>query len=244
MANSKDSELLEQLQTKNREELLTLLEQLIQQQPDIQPLLRVLLKLSATRNTPAEATPGAGRERTIDPANIRSQVAAAFSHAGNGWGAVTLAAMELDRLLEIGDRFTETGQWANAQVVYATIADQILPSYEELEDEDQLAGVLTNCIAGLLSCLEVQEDLSPEDQLEAEGRKALLTTLFALWKFSYNYGSEESDIPEVLANHITTNERTMIEQWVQKELKSGEDANSTWHKRHMTDFLEVLRSKS
>jgi len=148
----------------------------------------------------------------------------------------------LDRLFEIGDRFTETGQWANAQVVYATIADEILPSYEELEDEDQLAGVLNNCIAGLLSCLEVQEDLSPEDQLEAEGRKALLASLFALWKFSYNYGSEESDIPEVLANHVTANELAMLEQWVYKEMGSGGASDSAWHKRHMTDFLEILKS--
>jgi hypothetical protein len=52
---------------------------------------------------------------------------------------------------DIGDRFIEAGQWANAQVVYATVADAILPSYEELEEEDHLAGVLKGCIGGLLS---------------------------------------------------------------------------------------------
>src|SRR5581483_7711670 len=158
------------------------------------------------------------------------------------WGAASRAALELYRLSEIGDRFTETGQWANAQVVYSAIVEEILPSYEELEDEDQLAGVLENCSASLVACLEVQEDLPLEDQLDEAQRKALLTSLFALWTFDYNYGREESAIPEVLAHHITENERTMIEQWVQREMRSGEDSGSTWQNRHLLDFLATLHN--
>ena len=239
MTNTPGSEILEQLQNKSREELQVLQERLIQQQPDIKPLVGMLLKLPLTSSVSEIQKPGAGRERTIDPAAISSQVRAAFSHAGGGWGAASRAALELDRLSEIGDHFTEVGQWANAQVVYATIAEEILPSYEELEDEDQIAGVLENCIAGLIPCLEVQEDLPPEDQLDEAQRKALLTSLFALWKFDSSYGRDENDIPEVFARHVTASERAMIEQWVQQEMKAGEES---WQTRHMRDFLEMLHS--
>lgn len=173
-----ETEILAQLQSKSRAELQVLLERLIRQQPDIQPLVATLLKLPATGSASVASPSGAGRACTLDPATISSQVTAAFSRAGRGWGAASHAAMELDRLSEIGDHFTEAGQWANAQAVYATIAEDILPSYEELEDEDQIAGVLDNCSAGLIACLEAQETLSSEDRLDEVQRKALLTSLF------------------------------------------------------------------
>lgn len=44
--NRTNGELHAQLQIKSREELLALLEQLMQQQPGIEPLMEVLLKLS------------------------------------------------------------------------------------------------------------------------------------------------------------------------------------------------------
>ncbi len=243
MATDEKDLLLEQLQGKSREELLGLLEQLMQKQPEIKDLLEVLLKLPLTSNARAEQKPGVGRVRTLEPATIRSQVTAAFAQAGHAWGFSMLAATDLYRLLAIGDRFTEAGQWANAQVVYATIADEILPSYEELEEEDQVAGVLGDCIAGLLSCLEAQKELQAEDQLEGVDRQALLVALFALWKHGCEYGIEVDEIPEVLAQQGTTDERTLIEQWVQQEKAVGKDSDNTWLKSHFADFLAILREQ-
>jgi hypothetical protein len=196
-----------------------------------------LLKLPAPGGSSTTQQPGAGRERTLDPATISSQVATAFSRAGRGWKAASHAALELDRLSEIGDYFTEVGQWANAQVVYATIADAILPSYEELEDEDQIAGVLENCSAGLIACLEVQESLSLQDRLDEEQRKALLTSLFALWQFDANYGRGESDLPEVLARSTTASERTLLEQWMRQDKQVGTESRQA---RHLLAALAAL----
>jgi hypothetical protein len=95
MRYTRETEIREQLQTKSRAELQVLLERLIQQQPDIQPLLATLLKLPATGSDSAPQPPGAGRICTLDPGTIRSQVTTAFSHAGRGWGAASYAAMEL-----------------------------------------------------------------------------------------------------------------------------------------------------
>jgi hypothetical protein len=229
-----EADILAHIQKMSQAELQVLLERLVRQQPTIQPLLTTLLQVPATEGAATGQQPGAGRVGTLDPATISSQVATVFSQAGRGWEAANYAALELNRLCEIGDRFSEAGQWANAQVVYATIADAILPSYEELEDEVQIAGVLENCSIGLIDCLEAQESLPLQDRLDEEQRKVLLTSLFALWQFDAEYGTGESDLPEVLARATTASERTLLKQWVQQDMQGGAGSRQA---RHLLDML-------
>jgi hypothetical protein len=140
----------------------------------------------------------------------------------------------LDRLAEIGDHFIEAGQWANAQIVYATIAEEILPFYEELEDEDQIAGVLEGCIDGLVACLEAQGNVPPEERLDEAQRKTLLTSLFALWQFDTEYGRGESVLPNVFARETTASEHALIEQWIRQTIQAGTESRQT---RQMLDAL-------
>lgn len=244
MATQEKDSLLEQLQGKSREELLGLLEQIMQKQPEISSLLKLLLELPLTSGARAEQKSGVGRVHTIEPTTIQAQVRAAFAQAGHAWGYSMLAATDLERVLDIGDRFTEAGQWANAQIVYATVADEILPSYEELEEEDYIAGVLKGCVGGLLSCLEAQKELQAEDQLEESDRQTLLVSLFALWKHGSEYGLEVDEIPEVLAQQVTADEQRRIEQWVQQEKTSGETSGNIWLHHHLADFLTIFTEHS
>ena len=41
-------------------------------------------------------------------------------------------------IYDIGKNFAEAGEWANAQVVYATVAEETVMQYEEVHDEDQV----------------------------------------------------------------------------------------------------------
>ena len=127
--------------------------------------------------------------------------------------------------------------------VYATVADAILPSYEELEEEDHLAGVLEGCLGGLLSCLEAQPELSVEEQLEEADRQALLASLFALWKHGSKYGIEVDEIPQTLAQLATGDEQALMVQWVRQEKALDEVAGSTWLNRHLADFLALLTAQ-
>ncbi|TMC34859.1 MAG: hypothetical protein E6J31_16880 [Chloroflexi bacterium] len=111
------SRLMGRLSEKSREELLALLEQLVQRQPDIEPMVELLIELPLALPAQEKNRPGRGKERTVDPSTIESQVASAFYHAGEGWGAASRVAAELDRLCDIGKSFAEAGEWANAQVV-------------------------------------------------------------------------------------------------------------------------------
>ncbi len=230
------------LQEKSHEELLALLEHLLQRQPDIEPLIELLIELPLAATTSEEKIPGAGRKCTVDPSTLRRQMASAFYDAGDGWEAAGRLARELDHLCEIGSSFAESGQWANAQVVYATVAQQTIHYYERLQDEGQLAGVIDDCIAGLLACLEEQSHLPQEEQLDSLDREALLRTLFDLWKSGHSYGLAETDIPDVMAHNVTEQERMLIEQWVRQEMRPGQDYASKWQNRRVVDFLAVLNA--
>ena len=83
--------------------------------------------------------------------------------------------------------------------------------YEEVHDEGQLSWVLGKCAAGLVKCLEAQSALPQDEQQDAEEREELLTVLFDLWKFGYNYGGIEVDVAGAMAESVTEDERKMVE---------------------------------
>jgi len=235
------SRLMGRLSEKSREELLALLEQLVQRQPDIEPMVELLIELPLVTPAQEKNRPGRGKERTLDPSTIQSQVASAFYHAGKGWGAASSVAAELERLYDIGKNFAEAGEWANAQVVYATIAEETIMQYEEVHDEGQVSWVLGECAAGLVECLEAQLALPQDEQLDTEEREELLTALFGLWKFGYNYGGIDVDVAGTMAKSITEYERKMVESWLREEMRSGQDFSSQWHNRSIINFLATLK---
>jgi SWIM zinc finger len=235
------SGLIGRLSAMDREELFALLEQLLQRQPDIEPLVELLIELPLAPTAQEERRPGSGRMRTLDPSTLRSQVASAFYNAGEGWGAVGRIATELDRLYDIGQSFAEAGTWANAQAVYASIAEEAVVQYERLQDEGEISWILGKCAAGLTACLEAQSTLPRNERLDAAEREALLITLFDLWKFGYSYGGIEVDIPGVIAGLTTARERKRVEAWLREEMRPGQDSSSTWHNHSIVDFLVILK---
>ena len=113
--------ILGRLNKKSREELLFLVEQLLERKPEIKPLIELLIELPFPDSSQQERTPGKGNSLTLNLSSIRKQLDAALYYAGGGWRSASLIAHELSRLCEIGDEFANAGEWANAQVVYATI---------------------------------------------------------------------------------------------------------------------------
>jgi len=229
------------LSEKNHAELLALLEQLVQRQPDIEPLIELLMELPLATTMQERSKPGKGRERTLDPSTVRSQVASAFYNAGEDWRAASRVAAELEQLYDIGENFAEAGEWANAQVVYATVAEETVMQYEEVHDEGQVSWVLGKCAAGLVKCLEAQSALPQDEQLDTEEREELLTALSDLWKFGYNYGGIEADVAGAMAESVTEYERKMVESWLREEMRSGQDFSSQWHNRSIIHFLAILK---
>ncbi|GAC1630178.1 MAG: hypothetical protein NVS4B11_29700 [Ktedonobacteraceae bacterium] len=91
----------------------------------------------------------------------------------------------------------------NAQVVYATIAEEAIAHYEEAEEEDDISYVIDLCAVGLVDCLNIQSSLPVDEQLDATERKELLTTLLNLWRFGYKYANMSVDIVGAIAQNVT-----------------------------------------
>ncbi|WP_157506337.1 hypothetical protein [Ktedonobacter racemifer] len=93
----------------------------------------------------------------------------------------------------------------------------------------------------VVACLNAQSTLPQHERLGPSAREELLTALFDLWKFGYNYGGIGEDVAEALAEHATAQERKSIEAWIREELRPGQDFSSKWHNRHLIDFLATLK---
>src|SRR5258708_25167675 len=235
------SRLMGRLSEKSRGELLALLEQLVKRQPDIEPMVELLVELPLAAGAKEKKRSGRGGERRLDPSTIQSRGDSAFYNGGEGWGAASRVAAELDRLCEIGKSFAEAGEWANAQVVYATLAEETVIQYEGLHDEGQVSWILEQCAAGLVACLSAQSTLPKREQLDAEDREELLTTLFNLWKFGHNYGGIGVDVAGAIAGNGTAHERKRVEAWLREEMRPEQDSSSKWHNRSIVEFLVTLK---
>lgn len=235
------SGLMARLSMKSHDELVALLQELMQRQHDIQPLIEVLMELPLGPTAQETKQPGKGRERTVDSSAISRQVSRAFDNAGDEWDSASDIAYELERIYQIGESFAEVGQWANALVVYATIGQEAVAQYEDIHDEGQVSSVIGECAAGLVACLSAQSTLPQDDQLDESEREDLLSALFDLWKFSYDYGGVEVNIPATIAQHATKEERESVEMWLRQEIKESSLASRN---SSVVNFLVTLKQAS
>ncbi len=229
---------LGRLRKKSREELLFLVEQLLERKPEIKPLLELLIELPFPDSSQQKRIPGKSNSLTLNLSSISKQLEAALYYAGGGWRSVGLIANELSQLCEIGDGFADAGEWANAQVVYATITGETIARYEELEDEWQIAAIIDECTNGLALCLDAQRDLPTDEQLSVASREELLTSLYNIWKFGQDYGGIDTDVVGTIMQNVTKDERKMVERWLQQEIQSGV---SNWRSQNLISFLEKLK---
>src|SRR5260370_36577019 len=188
-------------------------------------MVELLIELPLALPAQRKNRPGRGTDSPVDPSTIQSQGESAFYNAGEGWGAAGRVATELERLCDIGKSVAEAGEWANAQVVYATIAEETVIQYEGLHDEGQVSWILGVCAAGLVKCLEAQFALPRNERLDAEEREELLTTLFDLWKFGDNYGGRGGGISAASHGHTKTRERKEGEGGVGAKGGSGQEVS-------------------
>lgn len=219
---------------KNPEELAALVQEMIRRYPDLELLL----------DTPmAAGSGGSGNAETIDESTIRRQVQAATMYLdGWEWGSARTAARALEAILDLGRRYGDAGQWANAHVVYATVATDVIGMFFEFDDSDgDLIGVITDCDAGLAQCLGVQADLPEPERLLPQQRERLIRDIYDLWRFDAlelgGIGASDRG-QDAIAMHVTDTEREMVEGWLREE--EGDDVN----RRSIVGFLVTLREEA
>lgn len=212
------------LEERSREELIQLIIQMIDRYPDLETLLEM----------PA---PGAGqRGETVDPAVIRAQLSDALEADDDGqWGYGVVDTSKLFLVAEQGDAYAAAGDWRNAATVYATVALEILDSYEELyDDEGEYLMVVDKCAADLIQCLRNLN--GPEDRLD------ILETLYSIYRWDIDAGGvgagDEAYVG--LIEESSAGEKNAVAQWVRQDLAQIGDHGSTWRRQAFGGFLLTL----
>jgi tetratricopeptide (TPR) repeat protein len=215
------------LSRRNQEELVRIIFRIIDRHPDAAEI--------AVLPLPGES---AGRP-AVDGDAIRRQVRAITEHTPHSWGASYTAAAQVGRLLGPGDEYATAGDWANAAVFYATVADAILEDYNQIyEEEGEYLDVVRQCANGLTDCLSHTQN---PDQ-----RRYLLETLFRIWRWDIHFGGAGIyERPEAaMVSDTTADEKALLADWARAVLPSVDtDSLATrWRQEAIGGFLLQLEA--
>lgn len=208
-------ELEQVLEGRSREDLVSLIREMVTRHPDLEQLL----ELSALSNLPSG--------EILQPDLISRQIRRAFSSAGGEEGDNAAIADNLQAILDLGEDLLDREDVRNAATVYETLLEGIL-SYEDCLYNDQggdLGQVLAECEQGIRDCLSSTR--------QPEMRQGLLHTLFTLFLWDLQAGGlgYGDETPSILAELANPAEKQMIAGWIQAELPAGKDWSDDFQRR-------------
>jgi hypothetical protein len=188
------------LQECDKDELITLIKQMLRQNPDLEYLVLTTSKAGAP----------------TDPQFYRNQVETIFRNAGGEWGTVPEIADALRALQETGATFTQRQDYASAIAVSIAISEGVADHFEDYREQDEageLESVVLGCVTGLKQCLEAQ----PEDN---SLREQILHTLFTIYRFDIEAGNIRfgEDAPGILVHNTTPEELRLVAGWVREAI--------------------------
>lgn len=220
------AELDADLERRSKGELIALIKQMLQLQPDLETLLEVAL-------------PGGDRgSDPVDPDIYRRQVSSAFRRGGDDWMAPRRIASDVGVAVSAGDGFLALADYANAGMVYQAVAQEILQHYDMMIDEDGLLGeVVDRCVDGLGNCLSGGGD-------GAAARKISLQSLFDIYRFDVDYGGVGlgEAVPELILEHAAEEERRAVAGWVRAAMPQGNSWSDNFQRQVHGRFLLHLES--
>jgi len=224
VSRPKDFLELEDLQTllrkRDKEDLIRLVRRMIERHPDLESLLEL------------PAPDRAETVKRIDPELIRRQVIGAFRSAGDDWRDAWNIARQLDGALKMGEDYAQAGDLHNARTVYQAVAWEILQNYETVQEEEgELVDVVNQCIEGIKPCLAATAD--PDE------REAILRGLFDLYRWDVDYGGigAGEEVPEIIIELATPEEKELIAEWVQEAMPEGGSWSQDYHRQIYGGFL-------
>ena len=215
------AELDTDLEKRSKGELIALIKQMLQLQPDLETFLEGALPGGDRRSTP------------VNPENYRRQVLSAFRRGGDDWMASQRVATDIGITVSTGDGFLALADYAGANIVYHAVVQEILVHYDMMPDEDgYLSEVIDRCVEGLGSCLADGSD-------DAAARENSLQTLFDIYRFDVEYGGiglGEAG-PDFILEHATGEERRAVAGWVRAAMPGGNSWSDNYHRQVYGHFL-------
>ena len=193
------------LEQRSKGELIGLIKQMLQLQPDLETLLEVAL-------------PGGDRRRTlVDPQTYRRQVMSAFLRGADDWMTSWGMASEIGHTVRIGDGFLAHDDYTDARIVYQAVLQETMEHFEMIHDEEgSLHEVVDRCVQGLGHCLAGEGD-------DAAAREDCLRAFFEVYRFDVDYGGIglSDAVPELILEHATDEEKRVVAGWVRAAVPAG-----------------------
>lgn len=214
------------LEKRSKNELIVLIKEMLKREPDLETLLDLPL--------PGTNTKG----KRIDPEPYRRQVRNAFRGAED-WENSFGVSSEISSVNDMADQFAKAEDWDNAQIVYQAVLDEGLANYENaVHDEGEVIGEINRAAEGLAACLPALEN----DPL---AREAVIRALFDVIRWDTNMGGYGAgdEIPGMLFEHATLDERQSLREWIMEEAaraNTAEAYTAKWRKEHWARLLLQL----
>ncbi len=210
------------LERYDKPELIALVKRMLQREPDLESLL-----------------PTVGKQRgPVNPEIYLRQVETVFRRSGYEWGAESEIAGELLNIKAVGDGFLQQKDYANAVTVYEAIMKGFLEDVTSYSDEGgDLRSVINDCVEDLRTCLE---DVHDDKAL----REKVIQILFAIFRADVDAGGIglSDEVPTILLEETTAEERRMIAGWVRKEISGKTDWSSRFRDQWYGRFLLNLEA--
>ena len=214
---------LEQL---SKSELIVLIRQMLQVQPNLETLLEAAL-------------PGGNRGRTTtDPESYRRQIASAFRRVGDDRNAARLVVADIDTVMDTGDEFLDVSDHANACIVYQAVLQGLMEHYDMmLANQDYLWDVIHQCVDGLADCLAAGDG-------DVAVRKRALQALFEMYRFHADIG--QFGLAEVAEDFMlelaTGEEKSAMAGWVRAAMRAATGEYDDYQRREYGRFLLDLET--
>ncbi len=188
----------------SKSELIALVQQMLQVQPNLETLLESALPRDS-RGSPL-----------VDPDSYRRQAASAIRSSIDGWDWDGTGGIGV--VLGSGDNFLAKSDYANAGIVYQAVAQEVFEHFEMLHyhDSDYLYDAVNRCVQGLGKCLDASDD-------DAVAREKALQGLFAIYRSELDYGGYGlgDGAGDLILEHATEAEKSLIAGWVRAALPSA-----------------------
>ncbi len=217
--------LQKKLEQRDKTELVAILQQMLRQEPDLQWLL--------TTPLPTASSP----KVSLDPEVYRQQVRTAMV-VGDQLRKYKRHEVER-RLLAIktfADEFAKQRQDAAALTIYEVLITEVIAHFNTYPDESiAFSAILQSSPDGLDTCFAGEEG-NPQIRLRA------LKALFTIYRFFTDHTMDlDEDIPSLLVENTTTQEREAITGWIRDALSISKE--TTWGATSIRQHYAILLAK-
>ena len=214
------------LEKRSKAELIVLIKQMLEQEPDLESLLDLHLLAKDTKQ--------------LDVKAVRRQAQQAFRGVDHyEWGYTRDIKKALNPLINLASNYLAHNNPSNASKIYEAVIETILDEeHITLDDEEGvLLRVMYDCCEALGTCLE--------SIIDSKERRGILQVLFSAycWDVSTVGGVGTADcVPEIFVSKTSADERAEIAGWTREILPQGSSWSNGYHREALGGLILDLEA--